>query len=118
MNLHLTYTRAGDYLIPNIALGEPPRKPLGRYGLMRKEYLRQHKPVLWARLCTSGELYKHLLDVEAEAARQIEEMMPSLAEAAGANEDLKVRDPLRWAGLMNTCQAQAEEIVLRDLICC
>ncbi|MBQ9348379.1 MAG: TnpV protein [Oscillibacter sp.] len=118
MDLHLTYTRAGDYLVPNITLEEPPRKPLGRYGLMRKEYLRQHKPVLWARLCTSGELYQHLLDVETEARRQIEEMMPSLAETAGATEDLKARDPLQWAGLMNTCQAQAEEIVLRDLIYC
>ena len=94
MDLYLTYTRAGDYLVPNITLGEPPRKPLGRYGLIRKEYLRQQKPVLWSRLCTSGELYQHLADIETEARRQIEEMMPSLAETAGATEDLKARDPM------------------------
>ena len=62
--MELAYTRTGEYLIPDVALTGQPDRPLGRYGLIRKEYLRQNKPVLWARLCTSGELFPHCREIE------------------------------------------------------
>ena len=118
MDLLLAYKQAGDYRIPDVVLGDSPDRPLGRYGLMRKEFLRQHRPVLWVRLCTSGGLFRHCLEIEDEASRRMEAILPALTQSAGATEELKERDSLQWAGLMNTCQAQAEEIVLRELVYC
>ncbi|MBQ9349288.1 MAG: TnpV protein, partial [Oscillibacter sp.] len=87
--MNLAYTRTGEYLVPDVALTGQPDRPLGRYGLMRKEYLRQNKPVLWARLCTSGELYPHCQEIEEAAHNRMEAVLPALVEAAGATEDMK-----------------------------
>ena len=67
-------------------------------------------------LLMSEKLYPHLLEIEETANSRLEQMMPQLAESAGATEELKARDPMRWVGLMNTCKAQAEEILLTELI--
>ena len=117
MDIDLTYKREGNYLVPNLDLGgESP--PLGKYGLMRQAYLREHRPVLWTRLCVSGRLFSHLSETEEAANALLERTLPALAESAGATEELKARDPIRWAGLMNACKAQAEEIIFRELIYC
>ena len=116
MENNLTYTRNGDYLIPNLSLGEQPSKSLGKYGRMRKAYLKEHRPILYNHLLMSGKLYPHLLEIDETANNRLEQMMPLLAEAAGATEALKARDPMQWVGLMNTCKAQAEEILLAELI--
>ena len=115
MNIPLTYAREGDYFIPEVTLGEILERPLGKYGLIRKDYLREHRPALWTALSLTGELFPHCRKIEDAVNRRLEEIMPGLTESAGATEDLKARDPLQWAGLMNTCKAQAEEIVLREL---
>ena len=114
--MNLAYTQTGEYMVPDVALDGQPDRPLGRYGLMRKEYLRQNKPVLWGRLCTSGELFPHCREIEDEANSRLEVVLPALAEAAGATEDLKASDPTRWTALMDNCKAQAEEAVLRELV--
>ena len=116
--MELTYMRVGDYLIPDIVLDGQPERPLGKYGLMRKDFLCQHKPILWARLCTSGELFSHCREIEDAASSRLETILPALAQEAGATEELKARDPLRWTGLMNACEAQAEEMILRELVYC
>ena len=116
MENNLTYTRNGDYLIPNLTLSEQPSKPLGKYGRMRKTYLKENRPILYNHLLLSGKLYPHLAEIDQTAKRRLEQMMPQLAEAAGATEELKARDPMQWAGLMNTCKAQAEEILMAELI--
>ena len=90
MENSLTYTMNGDYQIPDLKLTEQPEKPLGKYGRMRKAYLKEHRPLI----------YNQLL----------------LAKDAGATEQLKASDPMRWVGLMNTCKAQAEEILMAELI--
>ena len=110
----LQYTQNGDYLVPNIELNQPP--PLGKYGQMRKMFLKENRPVLYNHLLLSGKLYPHLAEIDQTAKRRLEQMMPQLAEAAGATEELKARDPMQWAGLMNTCKAQAEEILMAELI--
>ena len=116
MENNLTYTKSGDYLIPDLSLSEQPKKPLGKYGRMRKAYLKEHRPLIYNHLLMSEKLYPHLLEIEETANSRLEQMMPRLAEAAGATEELKARDPMRWVGLMNTCKAQAEEILLTELI--
>ena len=118
MNIPLTYARAGDYFIPEVKPDGQAERPLGKYGLIRKDYLREHRPALWTALSLTGELFRHCREIEDAVNRRMEEIMPGLTESAGATEELKARDPLEWAGLMNTCLAQAEEIVLRELAYC
>lgn len=112
----MTYIQNGDYLIPNLKLSEQRLKPLGRYGRMRKTYLKEHRPILYNQLLLSEKLYPHLLEIDGTAQSRLELLMPELAKAAGATESLKAGDPMRWAGLMNNCKAQAEEIILTELI--
>jgi len=111
----LTYTQSGDYLIPDLSLSET-EQPIGKYGRMRKTYLQEHRPVLWNRLILSEKLYPHLLEIEQAAQSRLSLMMPELMKSAGATESLKATDPMKWTGLMNSLKAQAEEIILNELI--
>ena len=112
----LTYQKNGDYLIPNLTLTEQEQTPLGKYGRMRKKYLQEHRPVLWNQMILSETLYPHLREIDAAANSRLEQMIRSLAKAAGATEELKASDPLKWTGLMNSCKAQAEEVILAELV--
>lgn len=95
---------------------EVPEQPLGKYGRMRQKYLKEHRPILWNQMILEETLFPHLLEIEQAAQSRLEQMMPELAAEAGATEALKARDPMKWVGLMNTCKAQAEEVILAELI--
>ena len=116
MENSLTYTMNGDYQIPDLKLTEQPEKPLGKYGRMRKAYLKDHRPLIYNQLLLTEKLYPHLLEIDETANSRLEQMMSQLAKDAGATEQLKASDPMRWVGLMNTCKAQAEEILMAELI--
>ena len=116
MNNPMTYIQNGDYLIPDLKLSQQPEKPLGKYGRMRKTYLKEHRPILYNQMLLSEKLYQHLLEIDETAQSRLEQMMPQLAKEAGATEDLKASDPMKWVGLMNNCKAQAEEILMAELI--
>ena len=116
MENSLTYTMNGDYQIPDLKLTEQPEKPLGKYGRMRKAYLKEHRPLIYNQLLLTEKLYPHLIEIDETAQTRLEQMMPQLAKEAGATEKLKAADPMKWAGLMNTCKAQAEEILMAELI--
>ena len=113
MENSLTYTMNGDYQIPDLKLTEQPEKPLGKYGRMRKAYLKEHRPLIYNQLLLTEKLYPHLIEIDETAQSRLEQMM---AKDAGATEQLKASDPMRWVGLMNTCKAQAEEILMAELI--
>ena len=112
----MTYRQAGDYQIPNLQLENEGEKPLGKYGRMRKAYLKEHRPLIYNQLLLTEKLYPHLIEIDETAQSRLEQMMPQLAKDAGATEQLKASDPMRWVGLMNTCKAQAEEILMAELI--
>ena len=116
MENSMTYTMNGDYQIPDLKLSEQPEKPLGKYGRMRKAYLKEHRPLIYNQLLLTEKLYPHLIEIDETAQSRLEQMMPHLAKDAGATEQLKASDPMRWVGLMNTCKAQAEEILMAELI--
>ena len=116
MENNLTYTRSGDYWIPDLELSQQEAQPLGKYGRMRKQYLQEHRPVLWNSLILSEQLYPHLKEIEETANRRLEQMMPHLAQTAGVTEELKASDPMKWVGLMNNLKSQAEEVILKELI--
>ena len=97
-------------------LDDTPDRSLGKYGLLRLRYLKEHRPIIWAELVMEGKLYAHLLETEDAAHDLLDSMMPGMAKEAGATEDLKARDPMRWVGLMNCCKAQVEEIIFVELV--
>lgn len=112
----LTYRRNGDYQIPNLSLSDQNRQLLGKYGRLRKTYLKEHRPILWNSMILSETLYPHLREIDQTANSRLEQMMPQLMQAAGVTEALKASDPMKWTGLMNSLKAQAEETILRELI--
>ena len=114
----LTYTRVGDYYIPDLILDEDPatEKFYGKYGDLRRTYLREHKPTLWMVLVNTGRADDHLTSIERAAERRMDTLLPQLMKTAGVTEELKARDQMAWVGLMNNCIACAEEIILADLI--
>lgn len=118
MKIELDYVQVGDYLIPNLTLPPQPDRNLGKYGLMRRSYLQEHRLGFYNRLMLTGKLYSHLLETEDAAQAMLDSMMPGMAKAAGATEELKACDPMRWVGLMNCCKAQVEEIIYAELIYC
>ena len=111
----ITYQPNGDYLLPNLTV-EKMEKPLGRYGRMRKTYLKNHQPMLFQSLLLTGKLYPHLLEIEETANRRMEQLLPQMMKRLGVTEQLKAGDMMKWVGLMNSCKAQAEEMILNELI--
>ena len=108
----LTYSKAGDYLIPDIVVQEC--RPLGKYGMMRKSYLKDHRPVLFNRFLLSEKLFPHCLEIEDTANERLELMMEQLQ--AQNPPPSKAADPMGWAAHMNTLKAQAEEVIFTELI--
>ena len=116
IKIELEYQQVGDVQLPMLKLPEQPNRNLTKYGLLRRRYLKENRPVLWGTMMMDGTLFSHLLEVEDQTNEMLDQMMPSLAKEAGATEQLKARDPMKWVGLMNSCKAQAEEIILAELI--
>ena len=110
----LTYTRNGDYLIPNLKLDEQPEKPLGKYGRMRRAYLKENRPLLYNQFLLNGTLYPHLLEIEETANQRLELIMNQLLEKDPAPD--KKQNAMAWVQHMNTLKAQAEEVILSELI--
>ena len=112
----ITYSRQGDYLIPNLAVAEEPEFQLGRYALMRRDYLESYKRVTYINLLTSGRLNAHLHEVEQTALERLGRMTEQLRKEHGVAEELKEKAPLQWVQQMNAIRSQAEEVILKVLI--
>ena len=94
----LTYTKNGDYLIPDLTLSETPEdaRPLGKYGRLRRSYLQEHRPGLYSRLVLSEKLFPHLREIDETANRRLEQMMPELMKSAGVTEELSLSEALAY----------------------
>ena len=113
MSSNLNYTQTGDYLLPNLTLNQP-RKPLGKYGRLRRTYLMNHRPVLYHTMLLNGSLYPHLMEVEQTAESQMQQTMQGLLKQNPAPN--KERHQMEWVQHMNSLKAQAEELVMNELI--
>ena len=113
MSSNLSYTQTGDYLLPNLTLNQP-RKPLGKYGRMRLNFLRQQRPVLYNTMLLNGSLYPHLMEVEQTAENRMQQTMTQLLKQNPAPD--KEQSQMAWVQHMNSLKAQAEELVLTELI--
>ena len=113
MSSNLSYTQTGDYLLPNLTLHQP-KTPLGKYGRLRRTYLMNHRPVLYHTMLLNGSLYPHLMEVEKNAAAMKEHLMTELLAKDPAPD--KEQNQMAWVQHMNSLKAQAEELVLTELI--
>ncbi len=116
--VELKYIQCGEYLLPEMGLSEEDTTPLGKYGRMRYRYLEEHRQGLFTGLLLSGELMSQLHEVDREAQKMMETLLPKMAREAGLTEEMKNTDPLLWVGTMNTLKAQVEEIILEELVYC
>ena len=111
----LTYKWAGDYLVPDLTI-KANNKPIGKYGRMRMSYLKEYRKELYSVMLLNGTLPDHLVEIDEVAKRQIEEIVDHSAKMEGIDEELKAHDSMEWVRRMNGIRAQAEEIVLSELI--
>ena len=110
---NVTYSTVGDYQLPNLTLNQP-RKPLGKYGRMRLNFLKQQHPVLYNTMLLNGSLYPHLMEVEQTAESRMQQTMEQLLKQTPAPD--KENRQMEWVQHMNSLKAQAEELVLMELI--
>ena len=116
MKNSLTYTTMGDYSYPNLTLQNPHPQTLGKYGRMRREYLKKHRPILYNRLTLSEKLHSHLTEIDTTANRRLEQMMDELKQQNNLTEEMKSKNPMLWVQTMNSLKSQAEEAILTELI--
>ena len=112
----ITYTKQGDYLIPDLTLPTEQELPLGRYALMHRDYLEKHKRVTYLNLLTSGRLNEHLHQTEQTALQRLELLTKQLSKEQGVTEELKEKAPMQWVQMMNNIRSQVEEIIMSELI--
>ena len=110
---NVTYSTIGDYQLPNLILSQP-RKPLGKYGRLRRTYLKEQRPVLYHTMLMNESLYPHLMEVEQTAESRMQQMMAELLKQNPAPD--KEKNQMSWVRHMNSLRAQTEEIILTELI--
>ena len=113
--MNINYIRVGDYYIPDLTLTEESR-PIGRWGRMNRDYLREHKPIQYNCLLLSGKLWTYLADLNEQAQYRLERMIDQMKATEGITEALKASDPMAWVQRMNNICARAEEIIREELI--
>ena len=113
-----TYTQVGDYFIPNLVISETAQSPLGKYGRMRKRYLKEHRRVLYTNLLVTGKLDQHLAEIDEACEARMELLISQTAKQEGVTEALKAADQMEWVRRMISIQNCAEEIVLHELVYC
>ena len=111
-----TYREVNGHLIPDVVLPEQTDYQLGKYGRMHLDYIKQHRRGRYTTLLTEGKLNARLHEIDLEANKMLETIIPLLAAERGIGENLKARDMLRWIAEMNNIKASAEEIVLKEVI--
>ena len=112
----IKYELKGEQYYPMLEITEQEEHKIGKYGLLHRDYIKQHKRGTYITLLTEGKLNAHLLEIDAQANSTLEVIVANLARERGIDEELKASDALEWVAEMNNIKASAEEIVLREVI--
>ena len=112
--MELTYRTEGDYRLPNLEAPEAPK--VGKYGMLRRSYLRQHRSGTYTGMMLSSKLDQHLVEIDRQANEMMERLTQQMAQQQGVTESLKASDQMEWVSRMNNIRAAAEEMVLTELI--
>ena len=113
--MNITYIRSGDYFIPDLTLPEETR-PIGKWGRMHREYLKEHHPIQYTNLVLSCKLWTYLADLNEQAQERLERIMQQMKATEGVTETLKATDPMLWVQRMSNIRNRAEEIILHEMI--
>ena len=111
----LSYTLHGDYYLPDLVLNEE-ESIYGKYGMLRKQFLKEHRLARYQYLLLIGKLTEHLNQIDQEARKQVEMLTEQMVKKQGVTEKLKAQDQMEWVRLMNNIKASAEEMVLREIL--
>lgn len=111
----MSYTLHGDYYLPDLVLNEE-ESTYGKYGMLRKQFLKEHRSARYQYLLLTGKLTEHLNQIDQEAREQVETLIEQMVEKQGVTEELKVQDQIKWVRLMNNIKVRAEEIVLKNMV--
>ena len=111
-----TYRQVGDYFIPNITLPDDGEYQIGKYGRMRRSYLKKYRKLLYNNYVLEGTLFKHLAEIDQACDERIENIVSAMAKQEGVTEALKAADQIEWVRRMNSIRNRAEEIVLHELV--
>lgn len=114
----IQYHKFGDYYLPNLVIEDTEVNPIGKYGRMRKRYLKERRPVLYSNMLLFGKLFQHLAAIDEACEDRMELLTQQMAEQEGVTEALKASDQMEWVRRMNSIRNHAEEIVLSELVYC
>ena len=112
----LWYELIGDYYIPVLSLSSEEQRPIGKWGRMHREYLKEHHPIRFNDLVLSGQLWTYLADLNEQAQERLSLIVEQMKEAEGVTEELKASNQMAWVGAMNSIRNRTEEIILREMI--
>ena len=111
-----TYRQVGDYFIPNLSLPDDGEYQIGKYGRMRRNYLKEHRKILYTNYVMEGTLFKHLSEIDQACNERMKIIVPAMAKQEGVTEALKAADQMEWVRRMNNIRNRAEEIILHELV--
>ena len=114
--MEIQYCKCGDYYLPNLAIEENEQPPIGKYGRMRKKYLKKYHPLFYSAMLLNGELYGHLAEIDKACEERMNLLTRQMAKQEGVTETLKAADQMEWVRRMNSIRSRAEEIVQQELI--
>ena len=114
--MELTYTKCGDYLIPDLVLSDTKEYHIGKYGRLRRAYLKEHRPILYTDLIITEKLFPHLEEIDTACRERLEIIEKAMMQQEGVTEALKAADQMAWVRSMNSIHNRAEEIVLDELV--
>ena len=112
----LWYERIGDYYIPVLTLSSEEQCPIGKWGRMHRDYIKEHRPILFNDLILSGHLWVYLVDLNEQAQERLDTIMEQMKDAEGVTEELKRTQQMEWVRRCNNIHNRAEEIILREMI--
>ena len=111
----MSYTLHGDYYLPDLVLREE-EPTYGKYGMLRKQFLKEHRSARYQYMLLTGKLNEHLNQIDQKVREQVETLMEQMTEKQGVTEELKAQDQMKWVRLMNNIKASAEEIILKNMV--
>ena len=114
--MEITYSKYGDYYLPDLAISEKEPATYGRFGRMRLQYLKEHRRATYINLKTSGQLTQHLNEIDREANKMLRLLIEQMAQAQGITDQLKAENQMAWVGAMNNIRSIVEEILVRAII--
>lgn len=112
----LWYELIGDYYIPVLTLTSEEQRPIGKWGRMHREYLKEHHPIRFNDLILSGQLWTYLADLNEQAQERLSLIIKQMKASEGVTEEMKAADQMAWVGAMNSIRNRAEESILREMI--